>query len=68
MKLSEFFNSGLMFGKKAKLLMDIDLNNGESRNKGDVVSVLKDYGAGYYHIEDNEFACKASDSEIEFIN
>lgn len=67
MKLSEFMSSGLMFGKKARLTMGISLNNGESRKKGDIVSVLKDYGGGYYHIEDNDFACKASDSEIEFI-
>ncbi|WP_337970227.1 hypothetical protein [Virgibacillus salexigens] len=66
MKLSEFMSEGIMH-RKAKLLMDINLNNGESRKKGEIVSVLKNYGGGYYHIEDNEFACKASDSEIEFI-
>lgn len=30
MKLSEFLSSGLMFGKKAKMKIDIELDNGES--------------------------------------
>lgn len=67
MKLSEFMSSGLMFGKKAKLKIDISLNNGESMKKGEVVSILKDYGDGYYHAEHNEFACKVYKDEIEFI-
>lgn len=67
MKLSEFFSSGMMFNTKAKLLEDITLDNGEEMKKGETVSVLKDYGEGYYHIEHNEFACKAHESEITFI-
>lgn len=68
MKLTEFFSSGLMLNKKARLKVDISLDNGEKRNKGDEVSVLKDYGDGYFHIEHNEFACKAHKDEIEMIN
>lgn len=67
MKLSDFFNSEIMH-KKAKLLIDIDLNNGESKKAGDIVSILKDYGKGYYHAEHNDFACKVHKSEIEFIS
>lgn len=65
MKLSEVL-SGMMY-KKAKLKLDIELNNGEKREKGDVVSILINYGNGYYHAEHNEFACKVHESEIEFI-
>jgi len=67
MKLSEFFSSGIM-SKRAKLKLDITLDNGESMNKGDEVSILKDYGKGYYHAEHNDFACKVYKDEIEFIN
>jgi len=35
--------------KRAKLKVDVTLDNGESMNKGDEVSILKDYGEGYYH-------------------
>lgn len=66
MKLSDFLSSGLMFSKKARLKTDIELDNGEM-NKGEIVSILKDYGDGYYHAEHNEFACKVHKSEIEFI-
>jgi len=67
MKLSEFFSSGIMH-KKAKLKIDISLDNGEKMSRGEEVSVLKDYGEGYYHIEHNDFACKAHRNEIDFIN
>lgn len=66
MKLSEFFSSGLML-QKATLKIDMNLDNGESMKKGEVVTVLKDYGDGYYHIEHNYFATKAHADEIEFI-
>lgn len=53
--------------KKAKLLVDISLDNGESMDTGDIVSILKDYGDGFYHAEHNDFACKVHNSEIRFI-
>jgi len=66
MKLSEFFSSGIM-SKKAKLLVDIKLDNGESMKTGEEVSILKDYNNGYFHAEHNDFACQVHKSEIEFL-
>ena len=57
-----------IINKKAKLLIDIKLENGECRNKNDIVSVLLDKGNGKYHVEDNKFSCTVSGNEIEFIN
>ena len=65
MKLSEFFKSGIMH-KQGRLLKDITLDNGESMNAGEVVSLLKDYGDGY-HAEHNDFACKVSCDEVEIL-
>lgn len=67
MKLSEFFSSGIMM-KEAKLKVDIKLDDGEQMKKGEVVSILKDYGDGTYHAEQNDFACRVNKSEIEFLN
>ena len=66
MKLSEFFSSG-MIHKRAKLKIDINLDNDESMKAGEIVYILKDYGNDYYHAEYNEFACKVHRSEIEFL-
>lgn len=60
------FNSKIMH-KKAKLLVDIELCDGERRSKNDIVSVILDKGNGKYHIEDNKFSCTVSRNEIEFI-
>lgn len=54
--------------KEAKLLIDISLDNEESMKAGDIISILKNYGDGYYHAEYNDFACKVHMSEIEFIS
>ena len=68
MKLSDMLNQGtILFNKKAKLKKRIKLDNGESRKKGFVVSVLMKNSDGTYHVEDNDFACKVSSDEIEFI-
>lgn len=66
MKLSEFFASGIIH-KKARLLIDIDLDSGEGMKAGEVVSLIKDYGDGY-HAEHNNFACKVLYKEVELIN
>ena len=68
MKLSEYLSSNKIMHKRAKLLIDLELDNGESRKKGDIVSILLDKGNGKYHAEDNEWACTVDKSEIEFIN
>lgn len=67
MKLSETFNNGKIMNKKAILQVDMKLDNGEERKVGDIVSVLLDKGHGEYHIEDNDFACTATDREIKFL-
>lgn len=67
MKLSEFLSSGIMV-KQAKLKVDIKLDNGEQMKKGEVVTILKDYGDGFYHAEHNDFACRVEKSEIEFLD
>ena len=66
MKLSEFFAGGIMH-KRAKLLVDISLDNGECLPSGATGYVLKDYGDGTFHFEQNDFACRVKKTEIEFI-
>ena len=65
--LFDLLTSGRIMHKKAKLLIDINLDNGEIRNVGDIVSILIDKGNGKYHAEDNDWACEVDISEIEFI-
>lgn len=68
MRLSDIFNStNRLINKKAKLLVAIQLDDGESREIGDEVYVVIDKGHGNYHIEDNEFACEVTKDEIEFL-
>ena len=67
MKLSEYLSAGKMMTKKAKLLTDITLDNGESMKAGEVGHVLMDKGGGKYHFEHNDFACTVTSEEIEFI-
>jgi hypothetical protein len=67
MGLFDLLNSGKVMHKKAKLLVDIDLDNGESRKKGDIVYVVLQLPHNQYHIEDNEFACTASADEIKIL-
>jgi hypothetical protein len=66
MKLSEFLSSGIMCSK-VKLLVDVDLNNGESMKAGEYGYILKDYGDGFYHFEYNDFACKVKYDEVDLI-
>ncbi len=68
MKLSEYLTTNRIMFKKAKLLIDLNLDNDESRKKGDIVSILLDLGNGKYHAEDNDWACTVEENEIEFIN
>lgn len=56
-----------MINRQAKLLVDIELDNGEERKAGDIVHVLFDKGNNKYHVEHNDFACTVSGDEIEFI-
>lgn len=67
MKISEMFKKGKYYHRKAKLLVDLDLDNGESMKAGETGSVLLDYGNGTYHFENNDFACRVSKDEIEFL-
>jgi len=66
MNLSEFFSSGIMT-KRAKLLRNITLDNGETMPKGTKGHVFKDYGDGTYHFEDNDNACRVARSEVKFL-
>ena len=63
----DLLTSGRIMRKKAKLLIDIDLDNGEIRKAGDIVYIVIDKGNGKYHAEDNEWTCEVDISEIEFI-
>ena len=67
MKLSEYLLQGKILEKKAKLNIDLDLDNGESRKKGDIVTIVKDNQDGTFHAEDNEFACKVTRDEFVFV-
>ena len=67
MKLSEYLLQGKILYKKAKLLIDLDLDNGEPRKKGDIITILKDNQDGTFHAEDNDFACKVTRNEFEYI-
>ena len=67
MKLSDYLSKGNIIHKEAKLKIDLELDDGESRKKGDVVSVLMKFPNGTYHVEDNEFSCTVYEHEIKFI-
>ena len=68
MKLSEMFAQGQFLGnKKGKLLKTIKLDNGESKKKGSVVSILMKNADGTYHAEDNDWACKVTADEFTFV-
>ena len=67
MKLSEYIEQGTFIIRDAKLLCDISLENGETRKKGDTVSILMKNKDGTYHAEDNDWACKLKRNEFEFI-
>lgn len=67
MSLLDMIASNKVYNKKAKLLINIDLDNGESMKKGDIGYVLIDYGNNTYHFEHNDFACKVMKHEIKFI-
>ena len=68
MKLSEVFSSGTFMHKEVRLLIDLDLDDGESRKKGDVVSIIMKNHDGSYRAEDNDWACKMYDGEFEYID
>ena len=53
--------------KKAKLLIDIELDNGGIMKIGNIVEILKDYKHGYYHIENNNYSCVVYETEIEML-
>jgi len=67
MGLLDIINNGQLMNRQAELLVDIELDNGESRCKGDIVSVLVHKGNGKYHIENNDFSCTVSRDEFKFI-
>ena len=67
MGILSLLNNGRIINKKAKLLVDLTLDNGESRVVGDTVSVLIAFEDDSYHIEDNNFATKVASNEILFI-
>lgn len=67
MSIFDLLRDGKIVNKKAKLLVDIKLDNGETRNIGDEVSVLISYMNGTYQIEDNGFSCTVKPNEIVFM-
>jgi len=68
MKLSEYLNTGRIINKRGKLLIDIPLDDGETRKKGDIISILMDKGNGTFHAEDNDWAATISLTEFEWVN
>lgn len=67
MKLSDIFSGNTRhIVKDALLTIDIELDNGESRKKGDKVSILYEKD-GKYHAEDNSFACMIDELEFEYV-
>jgi hypothetical protein len=67
MKLFEYLSQGKFINKQAKLTKSITLDNGEFRNKGDEVTIVKDNADGTFHAEDNDFACKVQFDEFKYI-
>lgn len=67
MKLSEFFSTGMLMNKKARLLKDITFDNTDEVLKKDTIGyLLKDFGDGY-HFEDNNVGCKVVYDEVEIL-
>ena len=57
---------GHIVNKPAKLLIDLELDSGESRKIGDTITIVKDNEDGTFHAEDNDFACKVSREEFKY--
>lgn len=68
MKLTEYLLQGKRVNKKAKLKIAIKLSNGERRKKGAVITIVKDNEDGTFHAEDNDWACKVTKDEFEYVN
>jgi len=68
MKLTEYLVQGKFINKSARLNIDISLDDGEERQAGDIITIVKDNQDGTFHAEDNEWACKVERKEFEYIN
>jgi len=66
-QLYNMFSNYKIIHKEARLLIDIKLDNGEKRKKGDIVLVFLDKGNDEYNVENNNFACGVTNKEIEFL-
>ena len=67
MKLSKLLGSGRIVCKEIRLLIDIDLDDDESRKKGDIVSLIIEKNDGTFHAEDNGWACELKSEEFEYV-
>jgi len=68
MGILDYMFSGKRIMKKAKLTRNIRLKTGIKRKINDEVTIVLDFGNGTYHAEDNEWACKVTSDEFEFLN
>jgi hypothetical protein len=66
MKLSELLGK-FRPGLKAKLLVEIKLNNGSVMPKGVISDLLIDKGNGTYHFEYDHDACEVKSEEIKIL-
>jgi hypothetical protein len=67
MNLLDIITSNKRCNKKARLLIDIELDNGESMKVGEEGYILIDYGNETYHFEYNDFACKVKKDEFQYV-
>lgn len=65
--LEQLFSNGSYFHREAELLIDIELDNGESMKAGEIGSVMFKNNDGTYHFEHNDFACRVAENEIRII-
>jgi hypothetical protein len=68
MKISEMLSSYVRnIHLKAKLKVQITLDNGKVLKKGTVSDFLIDLGDGTYHFESKDSACIVEEAEIQLI-
>jgi len=67
-KLSDYLLQGKIMHKQARLKVDVNLDSGESRKKGSIITILLKNQDGTFHAEDNDFACKLTCDEFEYLD
>ena len=70
MRLSDYLDTVIKEGliaKSAILLCDVDLDNGESRKKGSIVTIMSKTKDGKFRAEHNDWSCILEANEFRYV-